>query len=250
MKFAPYSFSKISSFQTCPLRFKFDYIDKLGKFQKSKALEKGSFIHLWLEKKGLGITEKPEFKFSLSTPEDVKVYEAIYHKFIETPIAKKYLNENVLGVEIDFGVKYDEGKMDETSYWNKQALMRGKIDHALLVDDDLTLIDWKTGKVNPWQNDLQLVMYAVWGFLKYPDVETINGAFVYIEHGEEKPYTYHRKDLNALKARIAGEIRNIETEGDFPKKESALCNYCSYRELGLCKPESGDDFANKFMKYN
>jgi len=250
MKFIPYSFSKISSHQTCPLKFKFDYIDKLGIFQKSKALEKGSFVHKWLENKGLGKDEKPSFKFTLSSKDEVKEYEEIYHKFCSSEIGHKYLDPQAIGVEIDFGVKYQNGKFTTTSYWDKSALFRGKIDHAFMLNDELWLIDWKTGKVNPWQNNLQIDMYALWGFLNYPNINTIRGAFVYVEHSEEKFITYKREDLSKLMKNVASVIRNIETDDTFEKKESPLCNYCAYREKGLCEPETGSEFASKFMKYN
>ena len=42
MKHAPYSYSKISTFQQCPLKFKFQYIDRIPVDQEqSPAIERG-----------------------------------------------------------------------------------------------------------------------------------------------------------------------------------------------------------------
>ncbi len=89
MKYAPYSFSKISLFEQCPLKFKFNYIDKLGIFQKSLATERGSYIHELLENDTK--EKETKFKFSIATPEQQQECLDIYHKFKESELGQRYL---------------------------------------------------------------------------------------------------------------------------------------------------------------
>ena len=49
MRFSPYSFSRMSSYETCPKKFQFSYIDKIPVNRSTTALDKGSYIHHCLE---------------------------------------------------------------------------------------------------------------------------------------------------------------------------------------------------------
>ena len=53
-KYSPYSYSKMSTYSSCPLKFKFNYIDRLRIDKKVKALEKGSFFHHLCEQYVIG----------------------------------------------------------------------------------------------------------------------------------------------------------------------------------------------------
>ena len=57
LKYAPYSFSKISSFNSCPQKFKFQYIDKIGAFIETPALIRGRAVHYCIENFHLDISE-------------------------------------------------------------------------------------------------------------------------------------------------------------------------------------------------
>jgi len=50
MKYAPYSYSKIGTFQQCPLKYKLQYVDKLPVDQApSPAIERGLAAHKFAE---------------------------------------------------------------------------------------------------------------------------------------------------------------------------------------------------------
>jgi len=256
MKFTPYSFSKINLFETCPLKFKYQYIDKLRTpFKMNATLEKGSYIHLMLEElaKNEMVAQKVSYNFKHSTKEQVQGYNAIFHDFVFSELGYHYLNnpeQKFFGAEVEFGVVIEDGEWRATSYWNKKALFRGKIDHVNSSDGVMHLLDWKSGKVSAFPAPLQLVMYAVWCFLKYPDVHTVQTAFVYLEHGEEKPYVFKREHLEALMKKVAEKIYNIEHETKFTKKESKLCDYCEFRLQGICESQTGTELADDMMKFN
>ena len=110
-------------------------------------------------------------------------------------------------------------------------------------------VDYKSGKVSLYPAPLQLIMYVVYLFIKYPSVNEIKSLFLYIEHNEEKVYTFKRKYLNALKSKVIEKIVEIEKEEIYPKKEGPLCNnYCDFRKAGLCDPETQEEFQDKMFK--
>lgn len=252
MKFAPYSFSKQNCFGSCPKKFEFNYIKKIRTpFKMNATLEKGSYVHLLLENLAMGKLHETTYEFKHSTPEQKEEYKGVFKDFITSDVGKMYLDkENFFGAEVEFGVKVNEdGTWASTSYYNKKALFRGKIDHANKNGSVMELLDWKTGKINAFPAPLQLVMYAVWCFLEFPEVEEVRTAFVYVEHGVEKPYIFKRSHKEALEKKILEKLMEIEHAKEFPKKESKLCDYCEYRKDGLCDPETASEFTDNMMKY-
>jgi len=255
MKFTPYSFSKQNTFETCKLKFKFQYIDKIRtEFKMNAVLEKGSYIHLILEQlaKNNGVLPEIEYNFKHSTDEEIHNYKTIAHNFVYSELGYKYLDntdDKFFGAEVEFGVKSENGIWSSTNYYDKKALFRGKIDHANKIGSTMYLLDWKSGRVSAFPAPLQLVMYAVWCFLKFPEIDTVNTAFVYLEHGKEKRYIFKRKHLRSLQEKIAEKLYNIEMETEFPKTESALCEYCQFRLSGDCTETSNEDFNDNLMKF-
>lgn len=252
MSFFPYSFSKQNCYSTCPKKFEFNYVMNLRtEFSMNATLEKGSFIHLLLENFALGKLSETSYNFRHSDEDQIKEYKLIFKDFVQSDIGKSYLNpENFHGAEVEFGVKLNEdGTLSSTSYYNKKAFFRGKIDHSNKNGKVMELLDWKSGKVNAFPAPLQLIMYAVWCFVEYPEVEEVRTAFVYIEHGVEKPYIFKRSHKDALEQKIKDKLFEIENAQEYPKKESALCEYCEFRKVGYCTPVLGNEFADNMMKY-
>jgi RecB family exonuclease len=252
MKFTPYSFSKINSFEMCPAKFDFNYIQKLRFWVPNLATERGSYIHTLLEN---DTKSKPtSFKFTLIDEEIERECKEIYKKFKESNWGKFYFSEAFTAeAEVEFGMKKTDEGLKPCRYYDKEALFRGKIDHFIKDYDTIYVADWKTGKISAYPAPLQLVMYAVWAFNEYPDVETVRAAFVYVEHPESedmvKEYVFKREHLSQLTKKVIEKIVTIEKSGEFPKKEGPLCEYCDFRKKGICLETTSDEFTNDMMKY-
>ena len=137
MKYAPFSFSKINLFEQCPLKFKFQYIDKLGTFIPNLATERGSFIHTLLEN---DTKSKPtKFKFTIATPKEQNECIDIFIAFKKSELGQRYL-EVPSEAEVHFGMKFIDGVLSPCSYYDKEALFRGKID-LVMEDYDEHIID-------------------------------------------------------------------------------------------------------------
>lgn len=243
LKFAPYSFSKIATFK-CPFKFKLTYIDKLKFPSTNINLEKGRYIHKYLENYILK-KEEPEFKFELSSKQNIENYKKIVKDFINlNSNFFKNLSESVK-VEKSFGIKIKDGDLIPCEYFDKKCILRGKID---LIQNN-NIIDWKTGKIPLQVKPDQLKLYALWTFLKYPEINKINTNFVYIEQKTVKKFTFYRKDLPSLKKYFISEIKKIENTKDFKKNFSPLCFYCIFYQNKICNgPISTLDEFKNFIK--
>ncbi len=244
---SPYSFSKINTYELCPLKFKFQYLDKLGIFQRSLATERGSFIHLLLENHTKD--KKTKFKFHIATEEQQKECFDIFVKFLDSKLGQKYMVKDA-EAEVHFGIKKTMTGFETCSYYDKEALFRGKIDQLILKDHEALIGDYKTGKISLYPAPLQLLMYVIWAFYEYPELEEINTSFIYVEHDKEKLYKFTRKHLFTALKKVLEKIITIENDKVFEKKEGPLCDYCDFRAAGLCLPETNDEFEDKMMKFN
>ena len=232
MKFSPYSYSKISSFVSCPRKFKYNYIDKLGVFKPSLALEKGSRVHQLLENfdKIKETKELPSYKFKLTPPESQGDVDKVAFDFMKSDLGKRYLTEcDVIGDEVKFGL---DAKLTPCSYYSKSAIMRGAIDKLVKIDDKLIIIDWKTGKypAQEYHDNSQSVMYAIWAFREYPEINEIEATYVYVEHDSEHKYIFLRKYLQNYVTSYSDKIVKIEKEEEFPKIKHVLCDWCDFQE--------------------
>lgn len=218
MKYAPYSFSKLSTYKSCSRKFKYVYIDKVP-VEKTDitALLKGGAIHSIIE-------HYPE-------PSNHKLadkYKDIVDKFISSRLGQKYLSINSTR-EYDFGLTKS---LQPCLYNDKDALFRGSIDYIAIIDNDLFLCDWKSGKQKDekYQDYNQLMFYAIYFFQKYPSINKINISYVYVEHDEiENSLTLDRQYLNNYISDLINLIKSAEHEVEFKKNVTRLCDWCEYK---------------------
>lgn len=234
-KYKPYSYSKISTFKSCPLKFKFQYIDKIPGKMDTVALIKGRTIHYLIENSHLG-----ESEYSEEMKQNIKDYpEALEIKknFENSNLGIKYLknidkpamNEYKLGLSLSLeGIEY-----------SKDSLFNGIVDYICVKSGYLYLIDFKSGKYKEpkYQDYNQLLFYAIYFFQKYK-IPKIIISFVYVEHDIENDIELNIEYLDNYKRELLTSIVDIESCTDFQPKTSRLCDYCGFQEIcvrNLCR---------------
>lgn len=216
-KFAPYSYSKLSVFEGCPLRFKFQYIDKIKQEFRSEALVKGSNVHEILENFGTKKIENTEA-------------DQIVRKFVKSEVASKYLRplcrKEKSVREISIGL---DTNLEPCEYKSKNALYRGKIDFICVIDNALNLCDYKTGKYKEesYQDYRQLIFYALYFFKKY-NIEKIRISYIYVEQNLENSMILERKYLSNYIEALMTMINNVENASEYTKKIK-FCSWCPYK---------------------
>ncbi len=125
LKFLPYSYSKISTYQSCPRKFKYQYIDKIGKFEDSPALVRGRTLHY--------LIENPDLDESLYSDEMKKNIEDypecidIKNNFKNSELGEKYLKdiERIPVQEFKLGLSTSLEPQD----YQKNSLFNGIVDY-------------------------------------------------------------------------------------------------------------------------
>lgn len=217
-KFNPYSFSKIDSYNQCPRKFWNQYVEKLPRKQQDRTpLLKGGAVHSILEH----FPEKSTHKLAPK-------YHHVIAPFLESELGHHYLMRQSTR-EFNLGLTVD---LEPTTYSDKKALFKGSVDYVCIIDGVLHLIDWKTGKAKDlkWQSFDQLMMYAIYFFIRYPDIDRINISYVYVEHNCENLLELDRKYFDNYVGQFMGYIDNIENDEQFLPKPQRLCEYCDFMD--------------------
>ena len=244
-----YSYSRLETYKTCPLQFKFNYIDRIKSKEKTIEAFMGNRFHETMEKL------YDELKFRLWKLEELLVYfDEIWEKNFDDNVVvikkdrtvQDYKNlgrkcvegyykhyypfdqGTTLGVEVLVQVKLD----DEGKY-----LMRGYVDRVVKRDDGTYEIhDYKTAKNLPEQKrmdaDKQLALYHVGLKEKWGDVEKVELVWHYVVYNHEIRSKRSEENLEDLRKEYIALIDKVEAETQFEPKESALCGWCSYQ--GIC----------------
>lgn len=218
MKYTPYSFSRLSTHKQCARKFKYNHIDKVPVEKTDRtALLKGGAVHSIIE-----------YYPNESSHKLAPKYQHIVDNFVRTRLGEKYLTKDSVR-EFNFGLKAD---LSVCEYSDKEALFRGSVDFICTIDNVLHLIDWKTGKYKEpsWQTYDQLVFYAIYFFQRYPNISKIKISYVYVEHVDmENDLELSREYLDVYVSDLMELINNIETDVQFLKNPSKLCDYCDFK---------------------
>jgi putative RecB family exonuclease len=241
-KYAPYSYSKIATYEQCPRKFKYQYIDKIPVERKPQIhFDRGKLFHLLLEFNGdlNKIKETKDWKeikeHGLLSKEQIQEVFKIYKTFISEKPGKDIVNKKVFMKEFPLGLNQD---LELVPYNSDEVLLRGYIDAAYLIDDrdDICIVvDWKSGKYKEpeKQSYAQLLWYSLGLFSKNPYLEKIMLVFAYVEHNKINTKIVQRKDIDKYKKALFDKIQKIEIDTEFEKEETALCDWCDFREVCL-----------------
>lgn len=250
----PYSYSpsSLSQFTTCPLAFRFSYIDRIPQ-PPQIAATKGTVVHRALEHLFARSPEDrilenairdldtalDEYSF-LPDFVDLNLDEKQTENFISNcnELVKKYFQLenpqtiNPIGLELKL-----EADIDGT-------VVRGIIDRLELDENgDLVVTDYKTGSV-PKANNEQSKMtgmniYALLCEKVFGQVPA-KVQLLYLSAPTAIVATPTQSVLKGAKSKsnaIHKAVKSACASGDFRPRESILCNWCGYQEL--CPAKGG-----------
>ena len=204
----PWSYSSLTSYETCPRRHKILKIDKLIKEAQTEAILWGNRVHKELE---LAVADgKP------LGPEYVQ-YQGIVSKVMSAPGEK--FAERKFALTASF---------KPTEFFAADAWMRGVIDLTVVNGKTAAVVDWKTGKVKT--DGDQLKLFAAAGFAIYPEVNTVNTGYAWLAANTVTTKRFTRDEVPVIWQEFIPRVARMEAavENDnWPPKPSGLCkNYC------------------------
>lgn len=239
MKTIPsWSYSRLDVFEQCPHRAYLAYIEKSP--EPPRVIPDGMDMH--------------PLDRGLAVHSDAENY--IISEILLPPSLKKFESDFVQIKTLPAEYVFAEKKMAFDSEWNKtdfysrSAWLRMVVD--LLVFDEanktLRVIDHKTGKKYPVKHIQQGQLYAIACALLYPEYETFNTEFWYLDSGDKLERSYSLTQCLMFKDDFNRRGKEMTETLNFPVKASAwTCKWCPYnkteRGTGAC--EFAYDYDNK-----
>ncbi len=244
-----YSHSRISSFESCPLKYRFRYLDRIKTGVDGVEAFMGSRVHETLERlyreKKRGVLPK--------LPSLLSHYESNWERHWHPKVrivrsGKTAEHYNQIGRDCitsyyERFVPFDEGRTISieqrvmfTLDGDGRYKMQGYIDRLVEAEDGTVEIhDYKTSASLPRQTaldeDRQLALYQIGVQEKDPDAHNVVLVWHYLRH--KKTLTSRRtpNDLLSLREETIVLIREIEEAKEYPARESKLCAWCDYADM-------------------
>jgi len=212
----PWSYSALTSYETCPKRYQLTRVTKQVVEAQTEATRWGNEVHKALELFAKG--QKP-------LPETMADYGRYVRK-IQKIEGKRVIEERV-ALTKDFR---------KTTWMAKDVWVRGIIDIGVVGSDKAYLLDWKTGKHRP-DND-QLKLFAALAFAMYPWVVKVVTGFIWLKPKKFDKEVFTREQLPDIWSEFLPRLSRLAHSYDSDKwlpKPSGLCkNWCPVRR-SLCE---------------
>jgi hypothetical protein len=207
----PFSFSRITTYQQCPLKFKFQYIDKVPvDEQPSPAIERGLALHQLAEDRLTG--KDPEW------PEE----HSRFRDWLDALGSAR--------AEWRLGASED---LEPEGY--DMAFIRGIAD--IITDDDPTVWDIKTGSVTRDRRSVypdtlhkHYTQTSLYGELELlaSGRDSIKVGMYYVDLlGEQPPTRTVTREFSVLN-RLKKICLGIEKTVSYPARANRFCNWCPY----------------------
>jgi len=244
-----FSHSRILSFETCPLRYKYAYIEQIVPEEETAEIYLGARVHEALEK----LYRNLEFGKLLSNKELLAFFNTEWKKNWTDSIiivreeftredyrkmGEKYLKDyyerykpfkegKVVGLEITDSLPLD--KKGGYSFFIR-------IDRLMEMGDGLYEIhDYKTNTELPAQKlldeDRQLAMYSIWVRQEFEGCRDVRLVWHFLAFGKEMDSYRTEKQLECLRQDVLAKVKTIDSVKKFPAHASKLCFWCLYKRI-------------------
>lgn len=253
-----YSFSQLQTYKQCPLKYRYQYIDKVPKkiAPQSPYLLLGSAVHHALEM----LYKKIQYRSHVSK-ESLFEWYSIYRnneidreqivfpaeKF-EQHFFERWKSYLVWYYEQYMPFSWAKILMNEwfLTFWldeSQNIKWRGVIDRLEMQDNMFIIHDYKTNTSLSSYNTHkeQMSLYALWVQQKYPSSSgKIVASLHYLHFAQQDTWTIAQRDIQAIQQSYITQVHTInqyrfaynmwDMDAFVPKKTKA-CRFCSYKAL-------------------
>jgi putative RecB family exonuclease len=245
-----YSHSRLSSFESCPRKFHYRYVQKLPVETESIEAFAGKRVHEVLERlyKAAQQSRFPSLERVLRLfrelwaehfkPETVRIARAengpeVYRENGERCLTNYYRRHYPFDRDETLGLEQRVTfSLDASGAYRVQ----GVIDRVVRARDGaIEIHDFKTGKWVPTQKDLdrdrQLALYQIGIAEKYGTDQPIRLVWHYLLRDQARTSTRTPEALEDLREHTIQLIDAIHAERNFEPRPSALCGWCEFAEI-------------------
>ncbi len=250
-----YSNSKLRTFESCPLQFKFRYVDDIRTDIESVEAFAGKRVHETLDWLYRQVRDCAVPTMEALAAEYQRLWETQWHRLVHIQ-RKKSLPEDyarrgrrcletyyrgnwpfdadhTLGLEVEVVYALDD-----------DVLLRGFVDRVSRGrQGELVIHDYKTSSYLPRRSevmsDLQLAIYQLGAAERWPNARAVHLVWHFLAFGRRITVQLNRA-IEGKRRVLAQRVQAAEAaiaRGEFPPRESKLCDWCAYRPI--CPAQGG-----------
>lgn len=217
------SWSRLSDYHQCPLKFKLKYLEKHHLFKEesttSPHLVRGSNVHKALENYVIQSTSNGELEVKITSLPEVEATKPFVDRFLtnyttvipETQIA---INRNWERVE----------------WFSKDAYYRAILDLIALRPSDVAIIDYKTGKMRDYDGGPsgkgQLHLSGAISLHLWPDIPEVSTTYAYVDHKQTITKKFTQADRQELREHFDEEHNRVNSDTKFRPTVNEFCKWC------------------------
>ena len=282
-----YSYSALETFESCPKKFQFNYIDKVSIEKKGHAAAiMGNVVHSVLQ-----VLYKRAFENNLMPKEEMfQMYKDEWNKYVidyievtsDYQTVDDYIStgEKILDQYYDKFQPFNQSKLLGTElnlYFtlpNTDFKFKCRIDRLSRREDGVVeIVDYKTGtylaKAKDKNYHFQMGIYLLAVRENYPDFKDIELVQYFLRHGEEVRYKMREDEeenlIEEFHQSIITTLQATELQS-FTPKEGSHCTFCDFIEIcpakihhlmlesetdiGEISAEKLKELANSFIEKN
>jgi len=230
------SYSAFDTYNRCPAKYKFQYIDRVSVPKKAE-LSFGSLIHEIVQlalKKDPIIPSIDELIVYLKDHWDDSVFSSSQE-------AKQYfdMGQNMIR---NFHASLKPGFRNivatEKRFYiplNEKHTLSGAIDRIdKLPFGAFEVIDYKTSKTMPDQNqvnvDKQLGIYRFAVGNLWPEAKDVRLTLYYLKHDQQITTDRTEEDAEIIKKEFIETAEKIEKETNWQPKRNSFCDWCDFQD--------------------
>lgn len=210
-----YSPNMLKTYKSCPLKYKFKYIDKISLPQKASFFEKGKKVHALANYYLMG-NDILKFEPTLNESEKEAWNNLKNNEFFNL----EYVNS-----EYNLSCKIGD-------FW-----IGGRLDAIVRKDNNLYILDYKTGSIpQKPETDYQTMVYLLClsgapfitpqNNLKFVYIDLKNNQNCVIDFNQDIKSEYEKAIVQ-----ICSSIENAQYPEDIEHQK--MCNFCEYKKICL-----------------
>ncbi len=242
-----YSHSRLDTFETCPLKYKFRYIDEIKKAEQTVEAFLGGLVHEVLRK----LYDDLQLEKLNTLDELLAFYAAEWKKtwgphvrIVRVDMTEQNYREYGAKCIRNYYLQYEPFRQSQTLGTETRLVfpldaegkyqLQGYVDRiARRADGIIEIHDYKTSRSLPAQQksdgDRQLALYQIGIERQWPETRGVELIWHYVAFRETRRSRRTAEQLIHLRRQTIELIDRVERTKQFEPRRSALCDWCEYK---------------------
>lgn len=218
------SWSRLSDYNQCALKFKLKYLDKNPKFKEDESasphLVRGSNVHKALENYVVQVQSQGQLEVKITSLPEVETTKPFVDRFLQ--------NYDVVVPESQIAIN---DQWQRVEWFDRSAYYRAIFDLIALRPTDVQIVDYKTGKMRDYDGGPsgfgQLHLSGAIALTLWPDVPEVTTTYAYVDHRQTiaKRFT-QEEDRERLVAHFKAEHEKVNSDDKFRPTVNEFCKWC------------------------